>query len=146
MPTKWFAEITKLLSDAGCKSTKVNNIHTGDGTEYYHGKTKIKVCKLVTGENGQSIVMHGNHFTMPYSIVDELPENMLQVLKTSAVAAPAQTREPAQWQETATGITNLHSTEKHTIAAAAVFGSTSPRMPPSYRCSKSGSNPNFNGT
>ena len=86
--TDWFVHINKILSDAGCKSAKVKNIHSGDGTEYYHGKTKIKVCKLVTGENGHSIVMHGNHFTTPYSIVDELPEIMLHVLKNQRGCRP----------------------------------------------------------
>jgi len=86
--TDWLADINKLMSDAGCKSAKVNHIHSGNGIEHYHGKTKIKVCKLVTSESGQSIVMHGNHFTTPYSIVDELPENMLYVLKNQRGCRP----------------------------------------------------------
>ena len=86
--TDWFVHVDKILSDAGCKSVKVKNIHTGDGAEYYHGKTKIKVCKLVTGKKGYSIVMHGNHFTAPYSVVGDLPENMLYVLKNQRGCRP----------------------------------------------------------
>ncbi|MCL2364163.1 MAG: hypothetical protein FWC71_05820 [Defluviitaleaceae bacterium] len=90
--TDWVAAMNKHLSDAACKATHVKNIHTGDGIEYYHGKTKIKVCKLVTkgggGANEYSIVMHGNHLTTPYSIVDELPANMLHVLKNQRGCRP----------------------------------------------------------
>ena len=85
---EWITGIEKLLAEKGCKATFKRNIHTGDGYEYYHKKTKIRICKIVMDEKNCFIMLHGNHFSTPYCIVNELPGNMLYPLKNQRGCRP----------------------------------------------------------
>jgi hypothetical protein len=86
---EWISGINQLLTEKGCKSTYQKNMHTGDGYEYYHKKTNIRICKIAVSDKGGCFIMlHGNHFSAPYCIVNELPDNMLYPLKNQRGCRP----------------------------------------------------------
>jgi hypothetical protein len=85
---EWIIGIEKLLTGKGCKSIYQKNMHTGDGYEYYHKKTKIRICKIAANEKICFIMLHGNHFPTEYCIVNELPESMLYPLKNQRGCRP----------------------------------------------------------
>jgi len=85
---EWITSIDQMLISRGCKKKFVKSLHVGSGDEYYYKKTNIRICRIVANESDCFITLHGNHFSTPYCIVDELPKNMLYPLKNQRGCRP----------------------------------------------------------
>jgi len=80
----WIIDVEKLLIDNGCKISCFFLSNTnGDGSfSYVSPKGKKTVCRIAMGVAGSLVEIRGNHFNNERTILPELPENMLDVVKS----------------------------------------------------------------
>ncbi|MCL2421196.1 MAG: hypothetical protein FWD03_05000, partial [Defluviitaleaceae bacterium] len=80
----WVVDIEKLLIDNGCKISCFFLSNTnGDGSfSYTSKKGKKTVCRIAMGVQGSLIEIRGNHFANEKNILPELPERMLDIVKS----------------------------------------------------------------
>jgi len=87
----WLISLDRYLSNNGCSVTAkgMKILYRGNGCfEYISRKTKLKVCLIDIRIGGSKITLYGNHFAEPNSIIDKLPDNMLNVLKYNKGCRP----------------------------------------------------------
>jgi len=91
----WIIDIDKLLVEHGCKVKFKDYGERRGGVmfDYHSKKAKTRVCTIrigttLKGTSGCKVAVQGNHFPTRYSIVNELPEQMLMQLKNSRDCRP----------------------------------------------------------
>lgn len=80
----WIVNLERHLMASGCKIScfSLSNTTGGGSFSYVSRKSKKTVCSINMGILGCEISIHGNHFSNECSILAELPENMLNFIKT----------------------------------------------------------------
>lgn len=87
----WIVNLDKFLLENGCKvvAKGMKILYRGIGSfEYTSRKTKLKVCLIDIRLTGSRIILYGNHFAASDSIIEELPEEMLQIVKHNKGCQP----------------------------------------------------------
>ena len=81
---EWIINSEKLLNDYGCKISCFFLSNTnGEGTfSYVSPKSKKTVCRIIMNVTGSFIDIRGNHFNNEVTILYDLPESMLDIIKT----------------------------------------------------------------
>ena len=91
---EWIIAIDKLLLERNCKIKFKYYGRGGTLFDFYSKKAKARVCRIYIGNTlgyfgkGCTLNLQGNHFATPYSIVNELPEDILYVLRNSRNCRP----------------------------------------------------------
>ena len=92
----WIICLEKFLMDNGCKivTFSLSNTNGGGSFAYASRKSNRTVCRINMGISGSEIVLKGNHFGDKNNILSELPESMLNVVKSVRGCGDCEARNP----------------------------------------------------
>lgn len=87
----WIVNLDKFLLENGCKvvAKGMKILYRGNGSfEYTSKKTKLKICHIDIRIAGAQITLYGNHFAETDNIINELPDDMLHIVKNNKGCKP----------------------------------------------------------
>lgn len=91
----WILSMDKLLTDGGCKTIgDIGNFAANGSFAYISRKDKRTICKIDLRISGCEVRPQGNHLANPDNILIELPEIMLDSMKSGKVCGICAENDP----------------------------------------------------